>query len=220
MLTFYIARWATHAETRTLRRRSAFCSPPGQRNGGEEEAFACAATDRSGRAAGTGATGLKSDVLRVRDTGEFESSGRAEMKTNKHKTLQLIRKQGIAHSRDLVWQFGYSPGTARSYLSHLGRQGLLEQVAGGYELTAKGMIRVRYFDVFGCAGIACPLCKGKTGFLSCPRCGHRISKKDAKISKERDFLLVLRHAGVYCDRCATLIVDEAQAQLLGIAREE
>jgi hypothetical protein len=142
------------------------------------------------------------------------------VKTNKHKTLQLVRKQSTAHSSDLVLHFGYSPGTARSYLSHLGRQGLLEQVAGGYELTAKGMIRARYFDVFGCAGIACPLCKGKTGYLSCPSCGHRISKKDAKISKEKDFLLVLRHAGVYCDRCATLITDEAQAQLLGIAREE
>jgi len=142
------------------------------------------------------------------------------MKTNKHKTLQLIRQQGTAHSRDLVRKFGYSPGTARSYLSHLGRQGLLEQVAGGYELTAKGMIRVRYFDVFGCARFACPLCKGKKGFLSCPSCGHRISKKDAKISKEKDLLLVLRHAGVYCDRCATLIVDEVQAQLLGIARGE
>jgi hypothetical protein len=142
------------------------------------------------------------------------------VKTNKHKTLQLIRKKGTAHSKDLVRQFGYSPGTARSYLSHLGRQGLLERTAGGYELTAKGMIRVRYFDVFGCARIACPLCKGKTGYLTCPSCGHRISKKDAKSSKEMDFLLVLRHAGVYCDRCATLIVDEAQAQLIGITREE
>jgi DeoR-like helix-turn-helix domain len=159
-------------------------------------------------------------MLGVRDTGEFESSGCAEVKTNKHKTLQLIRKLGTTHSKDLVRQFGYSPGTARSYLSHLGRQGLLERTSGGYGLTAKGMIRVRYFDVFGCAGIACPLCKGKAGFLSCPSCEHRISKKDAKISNERDFLLVLRHAGVYCDRCATLIVDEAQGQLLGIAREE
>lgn len=142
------------------------------------------------------------------------------MKTNKHKTLQLIRKQSTVHSKDLVRHFGYSPGTARSYLSHLRRQGLLERTSGGYGLTPKGMIRVRYFDVFGCAGITCPLCKGKAGSLTCPGCGHRISKKDAKISKERDFLLAVRHAGVYCDICAKLIVDEAQAQLLGIAREE
>jgi hypothetical protein len=142
------------------------------------------------------------------------------VKTNKHKTLQLIQKQGAVHSRDLVRHFGYSPGTARSYLSHLGRQGLLERVERGYELTAKGKARLRYFDMFGCAGVACPLCKGKTGYLTCPSCGHRISKKDAKISKEKDFVLVRRHAGVYCNRCSTLIVDEAQAQLLGIAKEE
>lgn len=142
------------------------------------------------------------------------------MKTNKHKTLQVIQKQGTVHSKDLVRLFGYSPGTARSYLSHLGRQGLLERTSGVHRLTAKGMNRLRYFDVFGCAGIACPLCKGRAGFLSCPGCRHRISKKDAKISKERDFLVALRHAGVYCDRCGTLIVDEPQAQLLGIARGE
>jgi hypothetical protein len=142
------------------------------------------------------------------------------VKTNKHQTLQLIRKQGTTQSKDLVWQFGYSSGTARSYLSHLGRQGLLERRSGGYGLTAKGMLRARYFDVFGCTGIACPLCKGKGGYLSCPSCGHRLSKKDARISNERNYLLALRHAGVYCDRCATLILDEAQAQMLGIAREE
>jgi hypothetical protein len=96
----------------------------------------------------------------------------------------------------------------------------LQLAAGGYELTVKGKGRVRYFDIFGCAGTACPLCKGKVGYLTCPSCGHRISRKDAKILKERDFFLVLRHAGVYCERCSTLIVDEAQAQLLGIAKED
>ena len=141
------------------------------------------------------------------------------MKTNKHKTLQLVRNKGAAYSRDLVRQFGYSPGTARSYLSHLARQGLLAHAAGEYELTDKGKARVRYFDIFGCGGIACPLCKGKIGYLTCPSCGHRILQKEAKILKEKDFLLVLRHAGVYCDRCSTLIADEAQAQLLGIAWE-
>jgi hypothetical protein len=124
------------------------------------------------------------------------------------------------HSRDLVREFGYSPGTARSYLSHLGRQGLLEQAAGGYELTVKGKARLRYFDIFGCAGIACPLCKGKAGFLTCPSCGHRILKKDARIAKEKDFVLARRHAGVYCDRCSTPILGEAQARQLGIAGEE
>jgi hypothetical protein len=142
------------------------------------------------------------------------------VKTNKHRTLQLVQKKGFAHSRDLVRLFGYSPGTARSYLSHLGRQGLLVPVAAGHELTVKGKARLRYFDIFGCGGIACPLCKGKTGHLTCPRCGHRVPKKDARILRERNFLLVLRHAGVYCTRCSALIVDEVQARLLGIAREE
>jgi hypothetical protein len=124
------------------------------------------------------------------------------------------------HSKNLVQHFGYSSGTARSYLSHLGRQGLLGRVERGYELTAKGKVRVRYFDIFGCGGTACPLCKGTTGYLTCPSCGRRISKKDAKISKKKDLFFVVRRAGVYCDRCPTLIVDEAQAQQLGIAREE
>lgn len=142
------------------------------------------------------------------------------MKTNKHRTLQLVQKQGAVNSKDLVRDFGYSRGTARSYLSHLGRQGLLERLVGEYELTAKGKARLRYFDILGCAGTGCPLCKGKTGYLTCPGCGHRISKKDAKISKEKDFFFAVRRAGVYCDRCPHLIVDEAQARQLGIAREE
>ena len=142
------------------------------------------------------------------------------MKTNKHKTLRLVQERGVVHSKDLVRFFSYSPGTARSYLSHLGRQGLLEQTIGGYCLTDKGKDRVRYFDILGCAGISCPLCKGKTGYLTCPSCGHRISKKGSRILKEKNFLLVLRHAGVYCDRCSTRIVDETQARRLGIAWEE
>lgn len=142
------------------------------------------------------------------------------MKTNKHLTLQLVRKHGAVQSKDLVLHFAYSPGTARSYLSHLGRQGLLERVGRGYHLSEKGQARLRYFEIFGCAGTGCPLCKGKTGYLTCPRCGHRIPKKDAKILREKDCVLILRHPGVYCDRCFALIVDEAQARQLGIAREE
>jgi predicted methyltransferase len=142
------------------------------------------------------------------------------MKTNKHKTLLLARKQHSIHSRDLVRHFNYSSGTARSYLSHLGRQGLLERVRGHYELTHKGQERVRYFDVFGCANFACPFCRGKTGFLTCPNCAHRISKQTAKILKEKDFFLVRRHAGVYCEECSALILEEAPARQLGIPGEE
>jgi predicted methyltransferase len=163
---------------------------------------------------------LHSQAVEARYSGRLRCPGRAEVKTNKHRTLQFVQKQGTVQSRDLVRHFGYSPGTARSYLSHLGRQSLLERVAGGYELTVKGKNRIRYFDIFGCSGIACPLCKGKTGYLTCPSCGHRILKKDARIAKEKDFVLARLRAGVYCDRCSAPILGEAQAQLLGIAKEE
>ncbi len=143
----------------------------------------------------------------------------AEMKTNKHQTLLLVRKHGGVGSREVVMHFGYSPGTARSYLSYLGRQGLLERMGAGYALTEKGQDRLQYFDVAGCADPACPLCQGKTGYLTCPSCGYQIPKQKARILKERDFLLVVRHAGVYCPWCWKLIFGETQARLLGILDE-
>jgi hypothetical protein len=142
------------------------------------------------------------------------------MKTNKHKTLLLAKKMQPLHARHLALHFGYSPGTARSYLSRLGRQSLLEHATGGYQLTRKGHDRIRYFDVFGCARPGCPLCKGKSGYLTCPSCGYRMSKQSAKIRKEKDFLLVLRHAGVYCNQCSALLLDETEALQLGISREK
>ena len=141
------------------------------------------------------------------------------MKTNKHQTLLLIKKREAVHSRDLVEQFDYSPGTARSYLSHLGRQGLLERMEVGYRLTEKGRERLHHFDVFGCADIECPLCQGKLGFVTCPHCGNQMRKDEVTIRKERDFLFVIRHAGVYCDYCLKLIFNEPQARLLGIPAE-
>lgn len=142
------------------------------------------------------------------------------MKTNKHKTLLLAQKTTPLHARHLKLHFDYSPGTARSYLSRLARQALLEPVSGGYRLTGKGHDRLRYFDVFGCGRPGCPLCKGKSGHLTCPSCGNRMSKQSARIQKEKDFLLVLRHAGVYCNRCSTLILNEAEALQIGITWEE
>ena len=141
------------------------------------------------------------------------------MKTNKHQTLLLIRSQHGVHSRDLVERFGYSAGTARSYLSYLGRQGLLERIGAGYRLTDKGRERLQHFDVFGCADIECPLCQGKIGFLTCPHCGYQMSRDKVKILKKRDFFFVVRHAGVYCDLCLKLIFNEAQARLLGFRPE-
>ena len=143
----------------------------------------------------------------------------AEMKTNKHQTLLLVRKQGGMRPRDVVEHFGYSPGTARSYLSYLGRQGLLERMGAGYALSEKGQNRLQYFDVAGCADPACPLCQGKAGKLTCPSCGYQMPWRKAKILKKQDFFFVVRHAGVYCSRCWKLIFSEAQARLLGIREE-
>ena len=142
------------------------------------------------------------------------------MKTNKHQTLLLVSKQRAVHSRDLVRHFGYAPGTARSYLSYLGRQGLLERMGANYGLTEKGQDRLHFFDVSGCPDAACPLCQGKKGYLTCPSCGYQMAKRTARILKEKDFFLVVRHPGVYCDRCLQLIFNEAQGRLLGIRAEE
>jgi predicted methyltransferase len=141
------------------------------------------------------------------------------MKTNKHQTLLLVGRQKAVQSRDVVEHFDYSPGTARSYLSYLGRQGLLERIGAGHVLTQKGQNRLYYFNVAGCADPTCPLCQGKAGFLTCPGCGYQMPKNQAEIRKERDFFVAVRHAGVYCPRCWTLIFSEPQARLLGIREE-
>jgi hypothetical protein len=142
------------------------------------------------------------------------------MKTNKHRTLLLAKNQRTLDSDDLVRKFDYSPGTARSYLSRLGRQGLLKREYRKYVLTAKGHSRIRYFVIFGCPRPTCPICKGKPGHLTCPDCEHRIPKEKAKILKQRDYLLVVRQTGVYCERCSAMILDEVHAKLIGIRSEE
>lgn len=143
----------------------------------------------------------------------------AGMKTNKHQTLLLVRKKGGVCSRDVVEHFGYSSGTARSYLSYLGRQGLLERNGAGYALTDKGEVRLQYFDAAGCTDPTCPLCEGKAGFLTCPSCGCQMPWRKARIVKEQDFLFIIRHAGVYCSCCWKLIFSETQGRLLGIREE-
>jgi hypothetical protein len=45
-----------------------------------------------------------------------------------------------------------------------------------------------------------------------------MSKQKARISKEKDFFLVIRHEGVYCEQCSTLILDGDKARQIGIAR--
>ena len=142
------------------------------------------------------------------------------MKTNKHQTLLLVGQRKSIRARDLIEQSGYGAGTARSYLSLLGRQGLLERQAGRHVLSAKGRDRLQFFEVSGCADSLCPRCQGKAGFLSCPRCGHKVPSRTARILKKRDYFFVVRYPGVYCSSCASLILSEAQARLFGIAEED
>ncbi|HXX75322.1 MAG TPA: FaeA/PapI family transcriptional regulator [Nitrospiraceae bacterium] len=141
------------------------------------------------------------------------------MKTNKHQTLLLVKSKQTVRARDLVEAFGYSAPTARSYLSHLKRQELLERSERGHGLTDKGLARLEFFDVSGCADPACPLCRQKAGLLTCPRCSYQLSKEKLRILPEQDFLVVVRHAGVYCHRCWKLLFSEAQAHLMGIPKE-
>jgi len=141
------------------------------------------------------------------------------VKTNKHQTLRLVEVQGGVHAKDLVHHFGYSSGTARSYLSYLGRQDLIERMGQGHVLTDRGQTRLQYFEVAGCGHPACPLCEGKAGQFTCPRCGHQLPTKEARILPERDFLVVLRHTGVYCPWCFKLLFTEKQAQLLHVPKE-
>ena len=141
------------------------------------------------------------------------------MKTNKHQTLLLVKTKQAVRAKDLVQAFGYSAPTARSYLSHLKRQELLERISAGHALTEKGRTRLQFFEVSGCADAACLLCQRKTGYITCPRCTYQMPNTDARILPEQDFLMVVRHAGVYCPWCWKSLYSEAQAQLMGIPQE-
>ena len=141
------------------------------------------------------------------------------MKTNKHQTLLLIKSKQSVRAQDLVQAFGYSAPTARSYLSHLKRQDLLERIMSGHVLTEKGRTRLQFFDVGGCTDPTCPLCQRKTGYITCPRCTYQMPHTQARILPTQDFLVMIRHAGVYCPRCWKSLLSETQAHLMGIPRE-
>ncbi len=142
------------------------------------------------------------------------------MKTNKHLTLSLVRDKEIIRARDIVEQFGYTPDTARSYLSYLARNGMLERTGRGYVLTDKGKERLEYFDALGCSSFDCPLCmEKKANHFTCPDCGHEIPKKEARIQPEKENPFFKIHAGVYCPECGEQIFDEKKALLLGIQKE-
>ena len=138
------------------------------------------------------------------------------MKTNKHLTLELIQKQRAVRAQDLIEEFGYSGGTARSYLSYLAKQELLHRTGRGYLLTTKGSERLAYFESAGCDHGDCPLCQGKTGRIECPRCGYRLVWSDARILPERKGLFGPKPAGVYCSYCGRQMLTEAQAKRDGI----
>ena len=108
------------------------------------------------------------------------------MKTNKHQTPLLVKAKQAVRAKDLVQAFGYSAPTARSYLSHLKRQELLERIISGHALTDKGRTRLQFFDVRGCTDPACPLCQRKTGSLTCPRCAYRMPNAHARILPKRE----------------------------------
>ncbi len=142
------------------------------------------------------------------------------MKTNKHLTLSHVRDKECVRAIDIVEQFGYSPDTARSYLSYLARNGMLERTGRGYVLTDKGSERLEYFDAVGCSSFDCPLCmKKKANHFTCRECGHELPKKKAKISPEKENPFFKIHAGVYCPECGELIFDEKKALLLRIRKE-
>lgn len=143
------------------------------------------------------------------------------MKTNKHQTLLFIKNKYSVRAKDITNQFSYSAGTARSYLSYLSRQGLLERVRTGHILTDKGQARLQYFNVVGCNSFDCPLCiQKKNGHFTCTQCGHQINSKKTIITPKQDFFLIVKNAGVYCPVCQKLIFSERQAEFLGIRRKE
>ncbi len=142
------------------------------------------------------------------------------MKTNKHLTLSLVNDKESVRAIDIVNHFNYSPDTARSYLSYLARNGMLERTGRGYVLTDKGKERLEYFDAMGCSSFDCPLCmEKKANHFTCRECGHELPKKKARISPEKENPFFKIHAGVYCPECGELIFDEKKALLLGIRKE-
>lgn len=86
-------------------------------------------------------------------------------------------------------------------------------------LTEKGRKRLDFFKTKGCGNYPCPLCHEKSPSYVCPLCGYELPCNSAKLLPERDFLIVLRPAGVICPRCLSLILTETQAKLAGVREE-
>ncbi len=143
------------------------------------------------------------------------------MKTNKHLTLLFIQKKVSVRSKDIVYKFDYTPGTARSYLSRLSRQGLLLRTGMGYIVTGKGLSRLNYFEASGCGNFDCPNCQSKMpGHITCPKCKYHLSIKEARLRDEDIYSLLQTDAGVYCPDCDELVLTESKAVSMGIPRED
>lgn len=138
------------------------------------------------------------------------------MKTNKHKTLLLVKRKGTVRAKDVVEQFDYSSGTARSYLSHLGRQDLVVRSVEGYSLTSKGHDRLRYFEVSGCGNPDCSHCERKSGFITCPTCGWQQARDKVCLRPLWNTPFFRRQAGVYCTLCQNQILAAVDAQMIGL----
>jgi predicted transcriptional regulator len=143
------------------------------------------------------------------------------MKTNKHLTLKFIKKKESVRGGDIADQFDYSPDTARSYLSYLAKQDIIERGGSGYSITDKGTDRLNYFDVAGCKNFDCPICQNKkAGHITCPHCDYDIPIKNARIKPENTVLLFFTdEAGVYCPKCKELALSEKMALLMGIRKD-
>jgi hypothetical protein len=139
------------------------------------------------------------------------------MKLTKHRTLVLVQHTGAVRARHLVEAFDYSADGARSYLSHLAGQDLVQRTSAGYVLTPKGADRLAYFGVVGCGQDGCRLCKGKEGVLTCPACGVRLQVKAARVVT-RGFPFGDEGPGVFCPSlfCGRQLLTEAEARQLGI----
>jgi len=142
------------------------------------------------------------------------------MKTNKHQTLRLLHKNHGLQAREVARHFEYSRATARSYLSHLARQGLLQRWSSGYVLTEKGQERLAHYEVMGCDHPDCPRCHGKAGYLTCHRCRYRLPRHTARLRPARNFLVLWWPGGVRCPKCLSQILTEQQARLMGVKEEQ
>lgn len=142
------------------------------------------------------------------------------MKTNKHITLLLVKEKGTIRAKDVTERFKYTPGTARSYLSHLGRQELVERFPDGYSLTQKGQERLRFFEVSGCGNPDCSFCESKSGFLTCPTCGWQQSRDKVRLRPVWDTPFFRREPGMYCSFCQQQILSEGEVNLPVITGEQ